>query len=82
MSTKYQGVQSFCQAIRSYQSLSEQDRRRYAAIAVINLGYGKPAYIRQLFGYHHQTLALGIAELDDETALEQEKMRQVGVLDR
>lgn len=63
---------------RYYQSLSEKDRRRYAAIEAIKLGYGGQAYIRQLFGCHHETLALGMTELDDETALEQERIRQVG----
>lgn len=63
---------------RYYQSLSEKDRRRYAAIEAIKLGYGGQVYIRQLFGCHHETLALGMAELDDETALEQERIRQVG----
>jgi hypothetical protein len=63
---------------RYYQSLSEKDRRRYAAIEAIKLGYGGQTYIRQLFGCHHETLALGMAELDDETPLEQERIRQVG----
>jgi len=30
---------------RYYQSLSEKDRRRYAAIEVIKLGYGGQVYI-------------------------------------
>ena len=63
---------------RYYQSLSEKDRRRYAAIEAVKLGYGGQAYIRRLFGCHHETLALGMAELEDETALEQERIRQVG----
>lgn len=63
---------------RYYQSLSEKDRRRYAAIEAIKLGYGGQAYIRQLFGCHHETLALGMVELADETTLEQERIRQVG----
>jgi hypothetical protein len=63
---------------RYYQSLSEKDRRRYAAIEAIKLGYGGQVYIRQLFGCHHETLALGMAELDDETALNQDRIRQVG----
>ena len=63
---------------RYYQSLSEKDRRRYAAIEAIKLGYGGQAYIRQLFGCHHETLALGMAELDDEITLGQERIRQVG----
>lgn len=63
---------------RYYQSLSEKDRRRYAAIEAVKLGYGGQAYIRRLFGCHHETLALGLAELEDETALEQERIRQAG----
>ena len=63
---------------RYYQSLSERDRRRYAAIEAIKLGYGGQVYIRQLFGCHHETLALGMAELDDLTVLERERIRQVG----
>lgn len=63
---------------RYYQSLSEKDRRRYAASEAIKLGYGGQVYIRQLFGCHHETLALGMAELNDETILEQERIRRVG----
>lgn len=63
---------------RYYQSLSEKDRRRYAAIEAVKLGYGGQAYIRRLFGCHHETLALGMAELEDETALNGERIRQVG----
>jgi hypothetical protein len=63
---------------RYYQSLSEKDSRRYAAIEAVKLGYGGQAYIRGLFGCHHETLALGFAELEDEKALEQDRIRQVG----
>lgn len=63
---------------RYYQSLCERERRRYAAIEAVKLGYGGQAYIRRLFGCHHATLALGMAELEDETALEQKRIRKVG----
>lgn len=63
---------------RYYQSLSEKDRRRYAAIEAVKLGYGGQRYIRRLFGCHHQTLALGMAELEDEAALAGDRIRQVG----
>ena len=63
---------------RYYQSVSEKDRRRYAAIEAVKLGYGGQVYIRRLFGCHHETLALGLAELKDETVLEQERIRQSG----
>jgi hypothetical protein len=58
--------------------LSEKDRRRYAAIEAVKLGYGGQVYIRRLFGCHHETLALGLAELEDEAGLEQEGIRQPG----
>ncbi len=63
---------------RYYQSLREKDRRRYAAIEAMKLGYGGQTYIRRLFGCHHETLALGMAELEDGTALNGERIRQVG----
>ncbi len=63
---------------RYYQSLSEKDRRRYAAIEAVKLGYGGQVYIRQLFRCHHETLQLGLRELQDETVLQAERMRQPG----
>lgn len=63
---------------RYYQSLSEKDRRRYAAIEAVKLGYGGKAYIRRLLGCHHETLQLGMRELQDETALGEERVRQPG----
>jgi hypothetical protein len=63
---------------RYYQSLSEKDRRRYAAIEAVKLGYGGQAYIRRLFGCHHETLHLGLRELQDETIVQDERIRQPG----
>jgi hypothetical protein len=63
---------------RYYQSLSEKDRRRYAAIEAVKLGYGGQAYIRRLFGCHHETLQLGLRELQDETIGQDERIRQPG----
>lgn len=71
---------------RYYQSLSEKEsfaarnrvRRRYAAIEAVKLGYGGQVYIRQLFGCHHETLQLGLRELQDETTLQEERIRQPG----
>lgn len=63
---------------RYYRSLSEKDRRRYAAIEAVKLGYGGQAYIRRLLGCHHETLQLGLRELQDETALGEEHIRQPG----
>ncbi|QQE65958.1 transposase [Leptolyngbya sp. BL0902] len=63
---------------RYYQSLSEKDRRRYAAIEAMKLGYGGQAHLWRLLGCHHATLALGLAELNDIAALDQERVRQPG----
>ncbi len=63
---------------RYYQSLSEKDRRRYAAIEAVKLGYGGQVYIRRLFGCHHETLQLGMRELQDETVVQEKRIRQSG----
>ena len=63
---------------RYYHSLSEKDRRRYAAMETVKLGYGGLAYISRLLGCHHQTLQLGQKELQDEAVLREERMRQSG----
>ncbi len=63
---------------RYYESLSEKDRRRYAAIEAVKLGYGGQAYIRRLLLCHHETLQLGMRELQEKTVLEQERIRQPG----
>jgi len=63
---------------RYYQSLSEKDRRRYAAIEAQKLGYGGMSYIRDLLGCHTHTIRRGIAELQDEQAMQDEGIRQAG----
>jgi hypothetical protein len=52
-----------------YHSLSEKDRRRYAAIEAVKLGWGGITYISQLFGCDYYTIRFGIEELDDESAM-------------
>ena len=63
---------------RYYASLSEKDRRRYAAIESIKLGHGGGAYIRRLFGCHHETLQQGIRDLQDESIVAEGSIRQSG----
>jgi len=43
-----------------YNSLSEKDRRRYAAIEAEKLGYGGASYIRKLFNCDNRTLLKGV----------------------
>jgi hypothetical protein len=63
---------------RLYSSLSEKDRRRYAAIESIKLGWGGMSYISQLFGCDYYTLRLGSEELEDEAAMNLSGIRRQG----
>lgn len=63
---------------RYYQSLSEKDRRRYAAIEALKLGHGGVSYLTNLFGCHAKPVRRGIAELQDEQAMSNERIRQSG----
>lgn len=44
----------------------------------MKLGYGGQAYIRRLLGCHHETLQFALRELQDEGALQAERIRQPG----
>lgn len=46
-----------------YQTLSEKDKRRYAAVEALKLGHGGIVYIASLFGCHRGTISTGITEL-------------------
>lgn len=61
-----------------YQSLSEKDRRRYAAIEALKLGWGGINYISQLFGCDDDTIRFGLKELEDETAMNMSEIRRSG----
>jgi len=63
---------------RYYRSLSEKDRRRYAAIEALKLGHGGISYITRLFGCHAKPVRRGIAELQDELAMSDARIRQPG----
>jgi hypothetical protein len=46
------------------QTLSEKDRRRFAAIEATQRGYGGIGYIARVIGCSPKTIERGIAELD------------------
>jgi len=48
---------------RFYQTLSEKDKRRYAAIEAQKLGYGGITYISQVLGCAQSTISIGMREL-------------------
>lgn len=63
---------------RYYQSLSEQDRRRYAGIEAAKLGHGGIAYISRLLGCNERTVTFGMSELADTARLNPSRIRQSG----
>jgi hypothetical protein len=48
---------------RVFQSLSERDRRSYAAVEACKLGHGGIGYISRLFGCDRKTVQRGLQEL-------------------
>lgn len=60
--------------IRLYESLSEKDRRRYAAVEAKKIGHGGITSISTLLGCDQKTIRRGLNELDDP-----DKMKRAGV---
>jgi len=61
-----------------YNSLSEKDRRRYAAIEVTKLGYGGAVYIGHILQCDDKTITRGQSELDTELTNETQRIRRQG----
>jgi transposase len=61
-----------------YQSLSEKDRRRYAAIEAAKLSRGGISYIARVLQCDRHTIRQGLEELDDSEALDQSRIRRPG----
>jgi hypothetical protein len=61
-----------------YRSLSEKDRRRYAAIEARKLGRGGLQYIADVLGCDRHPIANGRQELTDPLSLAQPRLRQAG----
>lgn len=56
-------VEAYAQAF--HETLSEKDRRRYAALEARRLGYGAVTYLAGVFGCSERTIERGLAELDE-----------------
>jgi hypothetical protein len=52
------------QMVNFYRSLSEKDRRRYAAVEAGKLGHGGVGYIARLFGCDPDTIHRGMADVE------------------
>ena len=65
-----------------FDSLSEKDRRRYAAVEADKLGHGGIDYISRLFGIDPKTIHSGMVDLSDESALQQQGERKKGAAEK
>lgn len=63
---------------RFYRSLSERDRRRYAAVEATKLGHGGIEYIARLLGCDPKTIASGITDLEGDEELDTSRQRKKG----
>jgi hypothetical protein len=63
---------------RFYQSLTEKEQRRYAALEALKLGHGGKTYVRDLLGCDYKTQARGLRDLQDEAAMTLSGIRQKG----
>ena len=63
-----------------YKSLSEKDKRRYAAIEAQKLGWGGISYVMQLLGCSRNTIIKGIEDLEkmDSETLNNSRIRKKG----
>jgi len=50
--------------VNLFRSLSEKDRRRYAAVEADKLGHGGATYIAGLFGCDTDTIGRGMADVE------------------
>jgi hypothetical protein len=61
-----------------YGTLSEKERRRYAAIEADKLGHGGIDYISDLFRIGPKTIRRGLEELNNEAGLSETRQRKKG----
>lgn len=66
------------QMIMFYDSLSEKDKRRYAAIEVLKLPYGGRSYIHNILNCSYPTIDAGIAELKSDEISGSSEVRASG----
>ena len=65
---------------RLFDSLRENDRRRYAAIEALKLGHGGTEYIARVLDCDPKTIRAGLAELEGEADLDTERIRKKGAV--
>jgi len=65
--------------LKFYTSLSEKDKRRYAAIEAKKMGHGGIKYISELFGCHRNTITEGKNEIEN---IESEKFNNRAIREK
>lgn len=63
---------------RLYQTLSEKDRRRYAAVEAAKLGHGGVEYVARLLGCDAKTIGQGRVDLEGEEESAAGRVRKKG----
>lgn len=64
---------------RLYRTLSEKDRRRYAAVEAAKFGHGGVDYVSRLLGCDPKTITQGRADLELEEDPAAGRVRKKGV---
>jgi hypothetical protein len=67
---------------RVFDSLSERERRLYAAAEALKLGRGGLLYLTRLFGCDPKTIRRGLRELEQEPSLPPGRSRKKGAADK
>ena len=67
-------IETECKRVKFFDSLSEKDKRRYAAIESLKLPYGGRSYIGRLFGCNFRTIEKGIDELYENVRSEERRV--------
>ena len=73
------GIQVERMMKRLYQTLSEKDRRRYAAVEAAKLGHGGVEYVAGVLGCDPKTIVQGRLDLELETDPAAQRVRKKGV---
>ena len=61
-----------------YDSLSEKDRRRYAAVEVAKLGHGGVEYVARILGCDPKTIRQGSDDMEQPNDVAAERVRKKG----
>jgi hypothetical protein len=72
------GIQVERMMKRLYQTLSEKDRRRYAAVEAAKLGHGGVEYVATVLGCDAKTIGQGRADLELEADPAAGRVRKKG----